>query len=283
MTRVLRRLVSPEWRLRAHRLSRVRWVTKYRLMRDLNADVGVRRKLAYVLLDPEIESFSFELENESEIITALAAALGYPKEELAGYAFETHTDPELNERLSKHVRWRGDVKRRLPIGGRLVWYVIARATKPQVVVETGIYLGLGSLVMLRALERNAQEGSPGELLSFDTSISAGSVVREQARGDWQQFAGSTHDLLLGALKDRRVGMLVQDTPHTEDNQRFEFGAALAHAAPYLVLIDCSLGHARLLEAICHERGGGFHRIPLRSREHIFPGGEMGFAVFRSRR
>jgi Methyltransferase domain len=283
MTNILRGLVSPEWRLRAHRLSRLRWITKYRLMRRFRADVELRHKLAYVLFDPELESFSFELANEPEVIAGLAAALDRPLDELAGYAAETRGDPELNNLLSRHVRWRVHVKRRPPLGNRLAWYVIVRALKPKVVVETGIYLGLGSLVLLRALARNRQEGSPGELLSFDTSLNAGSIVREQARGDWRRFVGSTHDLLLPALEQRRVGLLVQDTPHTEKNQRFEFEAALSRAAPHMLLVDCSGGRAHTLEAISSEHEGSFHRVPFRSRGHIYPGGEMGFAVFTDTR
>jgi hypothetical protein len=283
MKKLLKKIASPEWRFRAHRLGRLRWFTKYQLMRGYHADVGLRRKLAYVLLDPEIESFSFELENEPEVIATLAAALGHPYDELAAYAAETRRDPELNELLTRHVRWRFDVKRRLPLGNRLAWYVIVRATKPELVVETGIYLGLGSLVLLRALERNRQEGSPGELMSFDTLASAGSLVREQVRRGWHRFVGSTYDLLLPALESRRVDMLLQDTPHTDENQRFEFGAALSHAGPDLLLVDSSGGVSPTLETICAEREGAYYRVPQRSREHIHPGFDLTFAIFKEAR
>ena len=77
-------------------------------------------------------------------------------------------------------------------------------------------------------------------------------------------------------------MLIQDTPHTEENQRFEFGAALSHAAAQLLLFDSS-GYAPTLEAICAERGGTYHRVPLRSRNHIYPGVDLGFGVFEETR
>ncbi len=278
----IKRLIGPEWRFRTHRLGRFRWRTKYQLMRSFNADVSLRRQLAYVLFDPEIESFSFELANEREVVAGLAAALDRPVRELEGYAAETHQDPELNELLSRHLRGRFDVKRRLPLGNRLAWYVIARACKPQMVVETGIYLGLGSLVLLRALERNCQEGHPGELMSFDTLASAGSIVRQQLRHPWHRFVGSTTELLLPALENRRVDMLFQDTPHTEENQRFEFEAALAHAAPRLLLLDGSGGTASTLGTICTEHDGIYHRASLRSRDHVHPGVDITFAVFERR-
>lgn len=281
MKQALKSLVGAEWRFRTHRLGRLRWLTKYRLMRRFNAPVGLRRRLAYVLLDPEVESFSYELENEDEIICALARALDRPFDELARYASETREDPELNELLARHARWRFDVKRRLPLGNRLTWYVIVRALKPELVVETGIYLGLGSLAVLRALERNRREGSVGELMSFDTLSGAGSIVRAQARRGWHRFVGSTKDLLLPAIEGRRVDILFQDTPHTEENQRFEFSAALSHAGPKLLLFDASGGTAPTLGTICAERCGAYYRMPLLSRGHVFPGIDITFAIFDS--
>jgi predicted O-methyltransferase YrrM len=280
MKAILKRVLSPKWQYRAHRLSRLRWITKYQLTRQLGSDVGLRRRLAYVIFDPETESFSFELDNEAEVVAALAAALGRPTEQLARYAAETHRDPELGELLARHVRWRFDVKRRMPLGNRLAWYVMARALKPKLVVETGIYLGLGSLALLRALERNREEGSPGELMSFDTNPRAGSIVRDQARDGWQRFVGFTHELLLPALEDRRVDMFFQDTPHTMENQCFEFGAALSHAAPRLLLVDGSGGYAPTLQSMCAERNGTYHRIALRPRDHPFPEMQIAFAVFQ---
>jgi predicted O-methyltransferase YrrM len=279
--KALKRIIGPEWRFRAHRFGRLRWWTKYRIMRTCNANVGWRTRAAYVLFDPEIESHSFELENEAEVIAALAAALGHPVAELSGYAAETHVDPELNQLLRRHLRWRLDTKRQPPLGNRLAWYVMVRARKPRLVVETGIYLGLGSLALLRAIERNAQEGEPGELISFDILRSSGTIVREPMRRHWRKIIGSTRDELLPALAGRNVDMLFQDTPHTEENQRFEFGAALAHAAPGLLLLDSSGGHAPTLRALCAEQGGAFHAIPMRSRRHIDPGGAITFAIFEN--
>lgn len=277
--KALKRMIGPQWRFRTHHLGRIRWLTKYRLMRTFQTDVGWRKRAAYVLFDPEIESFSYHLENEVETISTLAAALERPTEELLAYAAETRQDPELNQLLTRHIGWRLDVKRRPPLGNRLAWYVLVRTCKPKLIVETGIYLGLGSLTLLRALARNAEEGEPGELMSFDTVPSAGSVVREPLRQGWRRFTGSTHDMLAPALDGRTVDMLFQDTPHTEENQRYEFGTALEHAGPRLLLLDASGGKAPTLRAMCSERSGAYHHVPMRSRGHIYPGATITFAVF----
>jgi hypothetical protein len=271
--------IGPEGQERVRRMSRLRWITKYRLARSFDSDIGFARRLSYVLLDPELESYSFDLDNEREAVAELAVARERPEDELAGYAAETHRDPELNELLTRRVRWRFDMKQRMPLGSRLAWYVSVRALKPELVVETGIHLGLGSLALLRALERNEQEGHPGELMSFDMNPDAGRLVRDELRTSWSRIAGRTSETLAPALEGRRVGMLFQDTLHTEENQRVEFGAALAHAAPLLLLVDCSGGYAPTLERLCAEHGGAYHRVALRSRAHVHPGGDFRFGVF----
>jgi predicted O-methyltransferase YrrM len=275
----LKRLISPTWRFRAHHLGRLRWLTKYRLARRYETDAGWRRRVAYVLLDPEIESFGYELDDEVEAISALAAAVRRPAEELLAYAAEVREDPEFNRLLWRHLRWRPHVKRRPQLGHRLAWYVLVRAFKPKLVVETGIYLGFGSLALLRALERNNEERAPGELMSFDLVRASGTMVRAPLRRRWHRYIGPTSDTLPGALEGRQVDMLFQDTAHTEENQRFEFGVALTHAAPRLFLIDGSGGHAPTLRALCAERSCTYHEVPMRSVGHIHPGGPVTFGVF----
>jgi hypothetical protein len=281
MRSALTRTLSPKWQHRARRLDRLRWVAKFKATRSVHSNASLRRRLAYVLFDPELASFSFELENEQEVIAGLAVALGQPEDTLATYVAETRADPELNEELARHVRWRPDIKRRQPLGHRLAWYVMARVYEPKLIVETGIHRGLGSLALLRALDHNRREGHPGELMSFDTDPEAGSIVRDQVQGDWRRILGSTHDRLLPALAGRSVDMLFQDTPHTEENQRLEFEAALSHAAPRLLLLDASGGWAPTLEALCAEQGGAYHRVPFRTRDHILSGSAICFATFEN--
>jgi predicted O-methyltransferase YrrM len=275
----LKQMLGPKWQFRTHRLARLRWLTKYRIVRDLQPEVGFRTKLGFVLLDPEIESYSYELADERRFIAELARGLGCSESELATYAEETRRDPELNARLARHTRWQFDVKRRLPLGHRLSWYLMVRARKPRLVVETGTYRGLGSLVLLRALERNRQEGFPGELMSFDITSASGGLVRPALRERWTRFVGSTHELLEPALEGRQVDMLFQDTPHTEENQRWEFGAALARAGGRLLLVDGSGGESPTLRSMAAQRGGSHYVVSAPSRNHVYQGGTVAFALF----
>jgi hypothetical protein len=244
-------------------LARVRWVTKWRLVKGSGASPWA--ELGYILWDPELESFSFEVDNEAELVRALARVLRCPSDELAGYAAELKGDPELHERLRRRVRLRPWLKRRLPAGRRLAWYLVARQLKPALIVEAGIFDGLGSLVLLRALARNAEQDAPGELLSVDVDPYSGELVAPRLRGRWTRVIGSTREVLEPALAGRRVSMFLQDTPHTEENQQFEFGVVLRHADETLALFDESGGWAPTLPRLCQQVGADYYHLPLRPR------------------
>ena len=135
------------------------------------------------------------------MLAAINEVTGVPLDTLSGYVSEADQDPELGERLARRLRWRFDVKRRPQLGNRLGWYVLIRALRPELVVETGIYNGLGSLTLLRALEHNRTEGAPGRLVSFDRSETAGWLVDERNGQHWERVLGATADTL-GANAER---------------------------------------------------------------------------------
>lgn len=263
------------------RVSRLRWIAKYRLLRRYGACLrdDLSHNLAYVFWDPEVESHTYELDNEGELVAFAHELLGVPPRHAAAWIAETKQDPELNERLRAHVGFRLHAKRVLPLGNRLLWYVLTRALRPGLVVETGIYDGLGSLVLLRALERNAAEGRDGELISIDADPHAGWLVADRLRARWHRLTGLTSAVLAPALEARSVDLLIQDTPHTYDNQLHEFATALEHAADRLVLVDSGGGQTPALEEQVARHFGRREVFVEHPRRHFSPGRGTAVAVF----
>ena len=134
----------------------------------------MRHNLAYVLLDPEPDNFTYELDNEQELADWVARVSGREAAEVDVVLAEARGDRVLTDRLRAATagRWWWS-KPQPPFGKRLAWYALARLLKPALIVETGVHDGLGSLLLLRALERNALEGASGRLVSFDVNPAAG--------------------------------------------------------------------------------------------------------------
>jgi hypothetical protein len=253
-------------------LRRLRWIAKVRAVRGVGA--SVHRNARFVLTDPEPSNFTYELANESELASWIEAVCG-SETSAAELLAEARDDPVLAERLDRATgrRWWW-TKRAPPYGKRLAWYALARVLKPELVIETGVHDGLGSLVLLRALERNAQDGAPGRLVSFDINPAAGWIVG--AHPLWELRIESTRAGLHAVLGARPpVGLFIHDSLHTYENERYELRAAAAALASNGALISDNSHVTRALADTCEEFGLRYYEFHERPLGHFYTGGAMG--------
>ena len=274
----LRERLGRDWRRRLVRLSRLRWLRKARIARAYGASLrrDPRTVLGFVLLDPEVDTFTYELDNEEELVAFTAAALDVAPARAGALIAEARADPVLRA-LDDRVRWRWDFKRRVRFGRRYAWYAIARELGPEIVVETGIKDGLGSVLLLRALERNAAEGRPGRLISFDLYPDKGWLVPPRLRARWTPVFAATRQALEPALAGLRVGMLVHDS--VAQDAEHEYRTALEHAAPRLALVAGTAHHSDALPRLCAEHDVPYHHFADRPRRHVSPGSSTGVGIF----
>src|SRR5439155_3990172 len=114
---------------------------------------------------------------------------------------------------------------------------LLRVTKPRVAVETGTADGLGTALLARGLQRNAAEGSPGHLLSFDVDPAAGWLLDSSLRGNVDIVIGDSGQTLARELAGKEVEFFVHDSDHSVEHERMELELALRHAAPRLLLLS----------------------------------------------
>ena len=279
LVEALKRSVSPRrWRALRRATNRMRWILKLRLLRHYGFPIARRpvRALRYVVWDPEVESFSYEVANLDELARSLAPLLGVEVAQVKGWIDEARTDPILTRDRGFH--WSS--KRRQPLGNRTVWYPVIRATKPRLIVEAGVHEGLGSEMLLVALRRNAAEGHPGKLLSFDIFEDTGWLVAPELRDNWELVLESTLTGMDPALSGSAVDLFVHETPHSDETINHEVGVALRHAGDRgLVVIDSS-GHTNAaLRRICESSGARceyFGDVPL---NHIVRSNGTNIAIF----
>jgi len=131
-----------------------------------------------------------------------------------------------------------------PMVARLV-YKFARALKPEVVVETGVALGVNSACILSALEHNGR----GRLISVDLPPLAvpdeaiGAIVPARLRPRWTLLRGSSTRMLPAALAAAPpVGLFIQDSLFTWRNSTQEFSCVLPHLADRAVILGNCVHH-----------------------------------------
>jgi predicted O-methyltransferase YrrM len=112
-------------------------------------------------------------------------------------------------------------------------YLVVRAARPQVVVETGVLYGATSAHILAALARNGQ----GELYSIDLPDQPREpghdfLVPEDLRGRWTPVIGDARDVLPPLLtRLPALDLFYHDSLHTFEHMTWEYSTALAHLSP----------------------------------------------------
>ena len=257
-------------------LRRLRWIRKARAVR--HAGGSPLRWAPFVLFDPEPDNFTYELDNEDELATWVAAVTGRATADAARLLGEARDDAELARRLQaatrRHRAWS---KPAPPFGKRLGWYALVRLLQPEIVVEAGVHDGLGSLVLLRALERNRTgAGVAGRLISFDVNPAAGWLVgRDPA---WDLRVTSTQTGLTPLLAELPgVDLFLHDSDHAYAHERFELATVAAHLRPGGVLMSDNVHATSALAEVSSERGLAYHAFTERPRGHFYSGGGVGAA------
>jgi hypothetical protein len=269
---------------RRHRskLNRLRWIRKRGLLREYGVPLrsDLRRNLAYLLWDPEIDNFTYDLGNVDEVVGFLAESLGASRAEVDRCVREPLADKELHAMLRARTRPRRLSTKRLPgFGRRLGWYAIARLRRPSLIVETGIHDGLGSALLLRALDRNARDGlAEGSLISFDPRPETGWMVPDELRHRWEPHFVTSQQGMEEALEGSRVDFFIHDSDHTYEVERFEFETALRNRAPDCVLLSDNSHGTSALEEMSAEIGSPYAFFPEKPRHHWYPGAGIGLVV-----
>jgi hypothetical protein len=235
--------------------------------------------LAFVLGDPEPDNYTYELANASELAPWVRGVSGADRVDVDRALAEPAADVQLAERVKRatagHWWWS---KPAPPFGKRLAWYAFARLLRPELIIETGVHDGLGALLLLRALERNAEDGATGRLVSFDINPTAGWLVGSNPL--WELRIESTRTGLPALLATAApVGLFIHDSLHTYEHERFELELAASHLAAEGVLITDNAHGTRALADVCAERGFQYSEFHERPRGHFYTGGAVG-AGFR---
>lgn len=234
----------------------------------------------FVLRNREIANFTYPLANESELPKFVAQATDLAEPDLRRFLQELQDDRELHGWLRAKVD-RHDLSGRALVGRRAGWYILLRALKPKVVLETGTDVGMGSAVLARALQRNAEDGGPrGHLWTFDFNPTAGWATPDALRpwvtlvpGDLRQTLPATLQRLPGP-----VDLMIHDSDHSYDHEMFEFRTVGPHLAKEGVLLTDN-GHVTTVLADYSQANGRRYSFWREAPEdHPYPGAGIGLSV-----
>lgn len=232
----------------------------------------------FVFFNRENDNFTYEIDNVDELARLLGVALGSTEERVREVLRELEQDGDLRRSITRRLRSHGDRNRTAGYGRRLGWYAVARLTRPKLIVETGIHDGLGSAVLLRALQRNAADGHDGRLLAFDIRPDIGWLIEDGLRDRYEVCIGDTERSLPQQLAARSVDMFVHDSDHSYYHETFEFETVLSRATVGAALISDNPHGTTAFTDFCGRHGLQPFVFLERPRRHIYPGAGLGLTL-----
>lgn len=272
---------QPRHRLRAaaRRFNRFRWAAKAANVRRAppGGTASTLDKLRYILSAPDLGDLSFDMAHPEATATFLAEALSVPAEDALAALHEVAEDEQLRADYAD-LRRLSLVPRRMTLSARGPWWVLVRLRKPKLIVETGVWYGLGSAMLLRALELNAQEGHEGRLISFDPDTTGGWLVPERLKTRWTWEQATTEDALEPCLRGQQVDLFIHDTPSKYERERAEFELALQYAAPGAVLLSSNGENTSGLREISAANGLSYHHYPYMGERLFYVTKGLSLAV-----
>jgi len=222
----------------------------------------------------ENDNFTFELteQNLDYLAATVSTVTGAKLETIHAYLSEPKID--LREYLALNAAG-------LPIdnptsfGRRLGWYAIARATKPRVIVETGVHHGLGSVLLCSALKRNAAEGVRGKYYGTDIAPSAGILLREP----FDQFGKILYGDSIASLQtiDEPIDLFINDSDHSAEYEGREYSVVNPRLSPRAIILGDNSHVTSELYNFSARTGRQFLFFKEQPRDHWYPGAGIGIS------
>ena len=217
--------------------------------------------------------------NRDYLASYIGVISGQPLALIEKYMAELENDSAFRRVLEQRTlasrdRHNCDVEPRY--GRRLGWYALVRATRPRVVVETGIDRGLGTAVIAAALKRNAEEGFPGLVYATDILSDCGHLLAEPYKSFCRVLIGDSVESLKAFREP--VDIFLHDSNHDPAYEWAEFLAIESRLHPDSIVMSDNSQQSPKLREFAARIGKTFIYFQDQPANHWWPGDGIG-AVF----
>jgi len=234
----------------------------------------------WLIYSRETTNFTYKITplSRAYLINLISCITGVSVEKLGEYAQELEKD----ENLSKHVHEGTLASNRKIIadekthfGRRLGWYLLVRAKKPKIVVETGIDKGLGAIVLCSAILRNTEDGFPGKYLGLDINPEAGFLLKGTYASVGTIVLGDSAKTI--PTLPTPIDIFINDSDHSASHEELEYQLIQGMLSSDSIIIgDNAHCNDRLLR-FSKKTGRNFAFWSEKPEDHWYPGGGIGLS------
>ncbi|MGF7079865.1 class I SAM-dependent methyltransferase [Mucilaginibacter sp. UYCu711] len=163
--------------------------------------------------------------------------------------------------------------KKVEFGKRLGWYAFVRILKPEVIVETGVDKGLGSVLLCSALKKNSEEGFPGRFYGTDLRPEAGYLLD----GIYKNFGEIIYGDSIESLKkmDFNIDIFINDSDHSADYEAREYETIKEKISEKSIILGDNSHVTSKLSDFSIKQKRNFLFFDEKPEEHWYPGGGIG--------
>jgi predicted O-methyltransferase YrrM len=232
----------------------------------------------WLVASREITNFTYDLteQNRSYLANAISAVTGVAVAQIESFLSEPENDNELLAHITSltHASRRRTISDLVPrFGRRLGWYAFVRATKPKLVIETGVDKGLGSVLLCAALLRNKAEGQEGRYCGTDINPEAGFLLAGKWAHTGEILYGDSIESLRGISGP--IDLFVNDSDHSADYELEEYRAVEAKLSRDAIILGDNSHISKSLCTFARETGRKFLFFAEQPLGHWYPGAGIG--------
>jgi hypothetical protein len=228
----------------------------------------------------EDTNFTYDLtpDNISYLAHTISVVTKLPYTESMGYLLEVQSDSTLKETILsalKNSKERRYADKEVRFGRRIGWYAFVRATKPKIVIETGVDKGMGSAILCAALLKNKEEGHEGKYYGTDINPKAGYLLAGKYLAVGEILYGDSITSL-SEFKEN-IDLFINDSDHSAEYEYQEYLTIKPLMCEKTIILGDNSHTTSKLARFSQETGRSFIYFQEAPSNHWYPGAGIGIS------
>ena len=232
----------------------------------------------WIWQDSETSNFYYGITelNRDQLAQIISIVTNHPYEVITSYFDELEHDQDLINHLNNSIIESGYERGiKVKYGRRLGWYAFVRATKPKIVIETGVDHGVGACVITSALLRNEQDGSNGRYFGTDIRKGAGALFT----GVYANYGEIIYGDSIASLKDfdGKIDLFINDSDHSADYEYAEYEVIKPKLSKSAIILGDNSHVTDKLSQFSRLNARSYVFFSEKPDQHWYPGAGIGIS------
>lgn len=199
---------------------------------------NIKTTIKWIFTGKEITNFTYKIKNENELIHAANLVTNLDYVGIQKIMDELNpTNKELKLFFTTHFF--KEIKDTKKLGRRILWYILARVIKPNVIIESGVFNGLGTGLLIFALHKNSLEQPTNKFEYKGLDIKLNNLFYKEknpSKVDVKLIEKDSHEFLK-SYKDKNKLIYISDADHDYNFEIKEYELIQKNLAPGSLIIS----------------------------------------------